>query len=272
MKGILAALICMVWLSVPLHAFAKADDKAAHTWKQLSDLSDQIFEYADTKHDDAANTILDTFNKKWEQAAGKYHVPEVNERVIDTISQELKHFLQSHVNDSEARKAAIQLRLSVDAIESGDSPLWKGLQSQTMTPITAMKQAAGKNDWTDDFQQQLNQFLGSYETIYPALVIDANPDALQKVNQDVTTFSNERMLVRQDKSASLKRLNDIETELTAIFSEQTADPVEDGLILPITVIGGAILIALAYVSWKKNIKDNGKGERQQLTGLMTLTK
>lgn len=250
MKGIFAVLICIVWLSVPLHAFAETDDTAAQTWKQLSDLSDQIFQYADTKHDDAANAILSKFNKEWDQAAGKYHVPEIDQRVIDTISQELKHFLQSNVNNTEARRAAIQLRLSVDAIESGASPLWKGLRPQVMTPIAAMEQAAGKKDWSR-FQQRLNQFLDSYETVYPALVIDADPDALQKVNRDVTAFSNERMLVRQDKSGSLKRLNRIEAELAAIFSQQTADSREDGLILPVTVIGGVILAVLAYVSWKK---------------------
>ncbi|RYL94897.1 hypothetical protein EWI07_04660 [Sporolactobacillus sp. THM7-4] len=248
---IAAILFClMFFVTLPDHGYAKEVNAKEQQLVQLSDLSDRIFQYADTNQLSAAKSLLQEFDQKWDRMESDF--PDTDGRVVDLAALQLKLSLDSNVNKSEIRNAAVSLRLCVDALEPNGSPLWKGLQSQVLVPIDGMKKAlVSKNHST--FQEELNQFLNSYDLIYPSLVIDEQPDVVRLLNQRVSAFSDQRTTAGREKDR-IRQLGVIERELSAVF-KNSQDSGEDRLLPLFSALGAVLLAVLSFVSWRKYLGD-----------------
>lgn len=251
--GILFVLLCIVFVFIgPDNGYAKTVDNNVRQ-QTLNDLSDRIFQYADANQVDAAKNLLNEFDRVWSSSEADYS--ETDGRVVDTAVSQLKLLLDSGVNSSEIRNAAISLRLCIDALTTSGSPLWKGLQSQVTLPINGMIKALENKDQTV-FQEELNRFLDSYALIYPSLMIDGNPDAVQMANNSVSAFADQRMSTVQDRTR-INQINLIGRELTGVF-DQSPSSNRNGLSPLMLTVGGLLLLVLFYVSMRKYIGDRFK--------------
>ncbi|RYM05406.1 hypothetical protein EWH99_06410 [Sporolactobacillus sp. THM7-7] len=250
---IIAVLLCLVFFILPLeHGHAKNVHQNGRI-EALVELSDRIFQYADTNRLNAAKSLLDEFNQQWSKQKADFSETEV--RVVDSAALQLKLLLDSNVNHSESRNAAITLRLCMDALATDDDPLWKKMRSRVTDPVAAMKKALESKNRAA-FQSEMNRFLDGYALIYPSLVLDVRPDSLRLLDEVVSDISQRRVWIGREKER-IRQLNRLDRELSIVFRQSPAS-YEDRLLIFVTAVGGFVLTVLFYVSWRKYLGERRK--------------
>lgn len=242
-----AILFCFIlFLVFPAQGYAENNRNVVKDQAEnLVNLSDRVFQYTDANQDTAAASLINELDKQWNTAAPYYS--DRDKHVVDAAIIKLKLLLNSDGDQSEKVDAAVSLRLCFDALQSDGQPLWKSLHSEVLSPVIKMKNALKDKD-NDRFQSTLNHFLDEYALIYPAMMIDGQPDAINLVDKRITSFTDKRLL-DVNASSRIRQLNSIETELNQVF-EQASNKQED-LITLAAIIGGLVLSVLAYASWRR---------------------
>ncbi|MFC7392647.1 sporulation protein YpjB [Scopulibacillus cellulosilyticus] len=249
MKNRIMLLLCLALIVFPIHSFAK-EKSSDQVWHQISDLSDSIFQNVDNHQYELALKDLNQFKKDWSKYSETVlGVSEDNDEVIETTMNNLINILDKEVADNEKRQKAVEFRLSIDALESNQDPLWKGLKGQLLTPFEKMEEAVKQGNGIT-FQYELNKFLDVYEMIYPAMLIDVNQHELTLVNDEVNTVSNNRITMMQNKNKG-NQLNKTYQDLNQLFSNKMKKPIQQQLFWAVFIIGGLTVITLIYVSWRK---------------------
>lgn len=244
----IAALFCLALLvTTAATGHAAGEKETVSQPETLIDLSDRVFQYAGAKQYQAAKEILNEFDGRLRHKSGNYR--ESDRRVVEMSSLRLKLLLDQGVNHEEIRKAAVSFRLCVDALVSDDTPLWRGLRQQVMSPLVKIKDALKKGSDPSVFQTDLNHFLDSYAVVYPSMVIDSRGDLLRMVNTRINKLA-ERRLSDEGKKEQTALLNQIQRELNQIFRQKEKQS-EDALGTLAAVTGGLVIAVLSYVSWRK---------------------
>lgn len=262
MKAIITILlVCLTLVLVPNHTFAKGAT-SNKSWGQISDLSDQFFQYVNSKQYTEAQAALEQFTKKWNKLSlSTLDITDMEQEVMSSSLANVSKVINGDNSDLEKRQSAIEFRLTVDSLENNSDPLWKELKDQILQPFKAMEQAVKSGD-DSKFQTALNQFLDVYQMIYPSLVIDMNPGQLQAVNTAVNDLVDQRMTVLDNKKV-IEQLGQCHDELTKVFTINTgSDGINQQTKWTTMTMAGLFIFTLIYASWKKYKEQERYQERK----------
>ncbi|TCP31624.1 sporulation protein YpjB [Scopulibacillus darangshiensis] len=249
MKAFFTCLLILIVLFAPVHAFAK-DNSSDKAWEQLTDLSDQIFQYVDSKHYSEATAVLKQFNNKWHNISlTVLNVSDLENRIIQSSIIDVNKTINSVSSDKSKRQTAIEFRLAVDAATHNQQPLWMGLKPKLIKPIDDMKEAVKKGD-DQTFQHGLNEFLSVYQMIYPSLVIDLSSKQLHDVNSAVNQLTDHRITILQSEKGE-SQIKALQQQIKALFGIAKMSQVNEQSLWTVGLIGGVIVFTLIYVSWRK---------------------
>ena len=248
---ILSFLIFFLSVSV-----ANADNHRENDgWKQLNEIADQALQYGKQEKYEEAKKFLESFSKAFlKQTSEKPLSMQELKMVIYSFEQAESAVTDVKLTHDERINKLTGFRLVVDAITSEHQPLWKHARTMVMTPFERAEMAL-KQDEKDKFQYYVNEFLSKYEVIRPALNVDLGAEHAQKIDSYVRFLENERYAIENDH-AKQQRLMEMKEALNDLFEEGKS--AESELIDVIYFIGGAIVLTLIYVGWKKY-----KGEKKE---------
>lgn len=252
--GKILVLLSVFFLFYPIITYANAQDQ----WRVLDETSDHILQLVKQDKHEEAKQLLDYFQDKFIQISmhdNLYSIAEL--RIIAEAHENVEKSLNSSsINVEEKVIKATQLRLVIDAIRSEHQPLWTEMESSIMTTFYAMKETIAKDD-IESYKLELTAFLNKYETIHPSLQVDITPAMVQKLDSHISfldRYQNDSL----KRSTRLQQMEQMELELKTIFENMAEDDADPSLIWVMILTGGAIIITLTYVGWRKYIGDKQK--------------
>lgn len=160
---------------------------------------------------------------------------------------------------NERINSAIKFRLAVDAVSSGQQPLWTQMEEQVMASYREMKDAA-INQNKVEYEAKLNSFLTLYQIINPSLKLDVTTAQFQKLNTLVDFLDTYRLQVFT--KAETKELDELEAELEDVFNQVYEDEADPSLWWVIISTGSIIILTLSYVGWRKYLGDKEEKRRR----------
>lgn len=248
-KYLLTMSLIVIFFSVTSPAYAANSDQNA-TWSVLTDISNKIYLYTKDDQLKEARSMIDLFATKWQQAVPKtIQISNTNLRVVHSTYDQLDEaFKERSFDHNSLVDSATEFRLVINALSTQNKPLWKNMDGEVLGQFSKMEAAAASGD-NDNFQTQLNIFLGDYKLIYPALVVDLNPHTLAKIDGDVQQITKERLNIVHNQ-VNLNKLKQVDFEFKSLFGH-TAKQMSPNILFPALAIASLIFLTLIYVSWKK---------------------
>ncbi len=130
-----------------------------------------------------------------------------------------------------------------------------------MKTISDMKQAVSTKN-LQAFQHRLNEFLREYQMIRPALMLDLEPHAFQRVESHVQFLKRHRTEIN-DNQKQLKHLEVMEKDFNDMYDRIQHDSADPSLLWVMLTIGGMIVVSLSYAGWKKYKGEKKKNKVEQ---------
>lgn len=253
--------LAIIFISCLLLIPATAHTKAAsgeELWNQLENTSGQALELVKQKKYADAKQMLSYFKKKFlNQKREKLELSMTQLRILTTSYDHAERAVNSVSEEGNERiRALTQFHLVVDALHSDNQPLWRSTKSSFFNAFNQMKQAAAKKN-NRAFQYYLNQFMSQYEMIHPALNVDLNDSAMERLESEIRFLIKHRGHFFSDKQY-INHLNRMEKDFHALFDGTLEDAIDLTLPWIILSIGGIITIALFYAGLQKY-----KGEKKK---------
>ncbi|MGD7008012.1 sporulation protein YpjB [Metabacillus sp. 84] len=250
-------IICFTVLFL-LFASTEAKGDENDRWNSLSKTSYSAFQLAKQGRTADCLQMLNYFSRQFEKhpVSGQ----SVSSRTIRTISavhSKAVETLSEQTRDPDAKMRAVtQFHMVVDAAFTENEPLWSSMEDTMMASFQHLKEdAAGGN--TTSFEQDWNEFLSLYETIYPSVSVDVTPGQIRKVQALISSVEDD-LSENVSQEARISQLTSMETEFKNLFKGVKEDEADPSLIWVIISTGGMIILTLTYAAWRKF-----KGEKEK---------
>jgi sporulation protein YpjB len=260
MRQIMIVMAAVIVLSFPISI--QADETASlHTWKELNHTSDQILQLVKQEKFEEAKQLLDYFSVMFlEVDFQEENITMISLRTVtSSFEQAVEAVTAVDLPLDQRIYNVTAFRLAVDALSSEHHPLWLHTEKSIMNSLANMKTAIVEGD-LQAYQHRFNEFLRHYDMVRPALMIDIEPQHLQKIDSQITYL--ERMRSGSiDKDKVLPHFGVMETEWTNLYSMGKQDSADPSLWWIMFTIGGMITMSLSYVGYKKF-----KAEKQKVRG------
>ncbi|ADU30155.1 sporulation protein YpjB [Evansella cellulosilytica] len=227
-------------------------------WRELNHTSDSILRNVKEGNYDDAKELLNRFSDDFLSIRAADENLTMRElQVITSVYDEVNEAVVSvSLPHKDRVEKASKLRLLVDVYDAPHEMLWERTRSSLITPISNMKSAveAGNNT---KFQNDLNAFINSYETVRPAWSISLEDENYEMIEAQIKYLQHLRGNFQNDKEI-LEHLDRMEAQLNKIYDGTKEDTSDPSLIWVMLTIGGAIVLSLTYTGWKKY-----KGEKER---------
>lgn len=225
---------------------------------KINQISDEALQMVKLHRYDDAKKILQYFSDLYITEKNNNKIFTNDEMKIITLAYRdafdaLKNEGAPH---DEKMGKVTTFRLVIDALFSGQQPLWTEMEEPIMSAFQNVKKAAYSGN-NVNFHSNLNSFLSLYNLIYPSLRIDIPQEQVQKVDQKVSYIDQYRPKVLS-KAEGQQELETLGTDLQSIFDGMTEDETDPSLWWVIISTGSIIILTLSYVGWRKY-----KGDRDQ---------
>ncbi len=244
----------------PISIFAASNEE---NWEKLDQISDQALQMVKHERYKDAKQLLTHFSNEFlrmNQREQSYSMDEL--RVITvTHNAALEAVNSTSLSFEERINKVTQFRLVIDALRSEHQPMWTEMEDSIMTTFSQMKQTIEEGD-NENYNQLLTIFLSKYNVIHPSIKVDITPEDVQKIDSHIAfldTYRNEELKT----TTRMQQLDEMELELNNLFERMTEDDADPSLIWVMISTGGAIILTLIYVGWRKYKGDKQKRQTQR---------
>ncbi|MDT8859992.1 sporulation protein YpjB [Alkalihalobacillus sp. MEB130] len=258
MRQVIMAVVAVLVFSFPISI--KADETTSlHTWKELNHTSDQILQLVKQEQYEEAKQLLDYFSVSFLDI--DFQQEGITMTSLRTVTGSFEGAVEAVTSiDMPLDKRIYQVtafRLAVDALSSEHHPLWLHTEKSVMQSLETMKSSMTEGD-NQAYQHRFNEFLRHYNMIRPALLINIEPQELQRIDSQVTYL--ERMRSENlDQDNVVSHIEVMEAEWTNLYNRVKEDSADPSLWWVMFTIGGMITMSLSYVGYKKY-----KAEKQKV--------
>ncbi|MGP7816049.1 sporulation protein YpjB [Niallia sp. 01092] len=263
MKAKFVVFVSVLVLLLPISISVYADTDQNAPIDELDTLSDEALQLVKSERYEDAKKILDYFSNQFSDITVKQNPFTMDELRIVTVAHDeaVEATTNTTMNVEERISAVTKFRLVVDAISSGQQPLWTQMKDPVMTTYNEMKEAAENGD-KQVFEEKMNSFLSLYDIIYPSLKLDVATEQFQKLNALVQFIDTYRLQVFSN-SDQQEELITLQSELQNVFNQVYEDETDPSLWWMIISTGSIIILTLSYVGWRKYAGDKAEKKRQR---------
>ncbi|WP_017728009.1 sporulation protein YpjB [Halalkalibacterium ligniniphilum] len=257
MRFVAIITILIIMIIAPITSNAEMST-TNNTWKQLNHTADQILQMTKQEKYEEAKQLLDYFSTQFLALDHRGQGLTMTAlRSVSTSFERAEVAVTAANSSVDERIAAVtEFRLVVDALVSEHHPLWLNSETNVMQAIKTMQEAVNREDY-QAFQHRMNDFLRHYQIIRPALMIDLQPQHLQRLESQIHYL--ERFRTDPQQKGLNQHLLLMEEEFTHLYKQVKEDATDPSLLWVIFLIGGTIILSLTYVGWKKY-----KGEKDKV--------
>ena len=245
-RYVVCLFVSVLILGIPLLGYAQEKAKPIQT---VISYSSKVYEFID----DGKPKVADNYLNQLDQELKKHplRLDDLDQRVFTTSEDHLKQLIVTNTDSQALRGVAIQFRLVVDALDNDSSPLWKRVGTSLFTAFDKVQSDVKKKD-DSTFQHDLNNFMGMYQMIYPALVITMSPSQLSPIDEQISALSDARTtLIQDDHNASLSYIEQLKMGLHQLFQNNLISHPTKSIMKLIFLISSIVLVTLVYVFWRK---------------------
>lgn len=185
---------------------------------------------------------------------------DVSVEGIHAISDVLIHgkrsLTRTHPDAHEVEMYAVQIRLSFDALEKREQPLWHNYYRVLKDDVQLLKQAAERGN-KEDAVQAVKRLHAHFALIRPALYVSRTPEVIERVQSLITFTEAQAQRVEINRKPLKKAVETWEKLLEPLFFGADEEVLAVGNIPspPVFVFTWLLAIAigsvLAYVAWRK---------------------
>lgn len=229
--------------------------------EELDTLSDEVLQLVRSERYDDAKKILEYFSNQFSSVTVSESPFTIDERRILTGAHEeaVEAITNTSLNEDERLHSVQKFRLAVDAVSSGQEPMWTQMEETVMTTYRDMENAVLMED-KELYNEKLDMFISLYQIIYPSLKLDVSIAQFQKLNSLVEFISTYRLQVFQNKQ-NQEELQSLEAELQDVFNQVYEDEADPSLWWVIISTGSIIILTLSYVGFRKYLGDKEEKRR-----------
>ncbi|MEH7380770.1 sporulation protein YpjB [Bacillus sp. JJ1533] len=256
-------IICIICFIVLIHPISIIATSNEENWEKLDEISDQALQMVKQERYKDAKQILTHFSNEFLRMNQREESFSMDELRIITLTHEsaIEAVSSDSLSFEEKINRVTQFRLVVDAMRSEHQPMWTELEDSIMTTFGQMKETVEEGD-NETFNNLLTAFLSKYNMIHPSITVDITPQDVQKIDSHIAfldTYRHENL-----KSATrMQQLEQMELDLKNMFERMTEDDADPSLIWVMISTGGAIILTLIYVGWRKYKGDKQKRQKQR---------
>ncbi|WP_042346420.1 sporulation protein YpjB [Bacillus massiliigorillae] len=217
---------------------------------KLNQKSDEALQMVKINREDDALRLLKQFSKDLLSITSKENTFNMDElKAITAAYDGALNSLQTENTHDYKVNALTKLRLVVDAVSSNYRPLWTEMEESMMTTFSETQKAVTEKN-SQQFNNELNVLLIKYDLIYYSLKVDVRPEKMQAVEAKFQYLDHFRPQILESAS-SQKELDELQSEMKAIFDEMKKDEADPSLWWVIISTGSIIISTLSYVGWRK---------------------
>ncbi|WP_100407230.1 sporulation protein YpjB [Bacillus solitudinis] len=258
MRYFVIVIVGVFLLCFPSNSYADHHETMNHTWKELNHRSDQILQLVKQEKYEEAKQLLEFFSKSFMEM--DFQQQGITMTALRTVTLAFEQAEAAVTSADESTNERIykvtSFRLAVDALSSEHHPLWLHSEKSINQTFTTMKAAVQDND-RQAFAHRLNEFLRHYQVIRPALLIDIEPQQLQRIESQVTYL--ERLSKENNANEKVTmHLDLMVSEFADLYERVKEDSADPSLLWVMFTIGGMIVFSLSYVGYRKYKAEKGK--------------
>ncbi|HWJ80447.1 MAG TPA: sporulation protein YpjB [Niallia sp.] len=262
MKAKLVLLLLILIMITPITFSVYADYQSPNKGlDELDTLSDEVLQLVRSERYDDAKKILEYFSSQFSSVTMNDRPFTIDERRILTGAHDeaVEAITNPTLKEDERLNSVTKFRLAVDAVSSGEQPLWTQMEEPVMSTYRDLKNAAYTSD-KEVYNEKLDTFISLYQVIYPSLKLDVSQAQFQKLNSLVEFISTYRLQVFQNKD-NQEELVTLEAELQDVFNQVYEDEADPSLWWVIISTGSIIILTLSYVGWRKYLGDKAEKKK-----------
>ncbi|WP_147533773.1 sporulation protein YpjB [Bacillus marasmi] len=250
--------LLIVYIAVFLMSTITANAEPPSTIAPLDNISDEALEMVKLHRYEDAEKLLQYFSHQYLANIEKEALFSKDDlRIITVAFQDaLEATRNNDIPHAEKMNRVTTFRLVIDAISSGQQPLWTEMEEPIMSVFKNAKEAAHSGD-NENFHESFNSFLTLYNMIYPSLKIDIPKQQIQSLDAKVSYIDHYRPKVLSH-SDNQQELDEVGSDLQSIFDNRQEDEADPSLWWVIISTGSIIILTLSYVGWRKY-----QGDREQ---------
>lgn len=246
-----------------IHPISIAAASNEENWDKLDQISDQALQMVKQERYQDAKQFLTHFSNEFLRMSQREQSFSMDDlRIItSTHNTALDAVNSSSLSFEERINRVTQFRLVIDAMRSEHQPMWTELEDSIMTTFGQMKETVEEGD-TENFNQLLTIFLSKYNMIHPSITVDMTPVDVQKIDSHIA-FLDEYRNEELKTATRIQQLDQMELDLKNLFERMKEDEADPSLIWVMISTGGAIILTLIYVGWRKYKGDKQKRQKQR---------
>lgn len=254
MKTKLLAVFISIYLLLSISVNAEPTSQNA----PFDNVSDEALQMVKLHRYDDAEKLLKYFSDQYFVNIEKEALFSKDDLRILTVAYNdaLLAVKNNEIPHEEKINRVTTFRLVIDAISSGQQPLWTEMEEPIMTVFKNAKEAAHSGN-NEGFHESFNSFLALYNMIYPSLKIDIPKQQIQSLDAKVSYIDHYRPKVLS-QSDNQQELDAVGSDLQSIFDDRQEDEADPSLWWVIISTGSIIILTLSYVGWRKY-----QGDREQ---------
>ncbi|WP_270179037.1 sporulation protein YpjB [Alkalihalobacillus sp. CinArs1] len=238
-RGLLLLLLLFI---LPINAFAAESD----TRQAWDDFASKVLEFGKQEEFERAKAMLEKFEEVFPGEENTEMTITEMRIVLNTHNRALHSVTATDQETEQRMKALTEFRLAVDALVTEEQPIWRQTDDKMLGLIDEMKAAVAHRDYKV-YERDLQQFLGSYSVIRPALGIDLSTEMQQRLDSHIAFFENYGSSHKKDLS---KQLETMKSDFKEVY-EGHVEKNESSIVWMIISIGGIITVTLLYVLYRK---------------------
>lgn len=248
-------ILFLAFLFMPLFSVRAEPTSTINNFDHISDEALQMVKLH--RYDDAEKLLKYFSDQYLVQLENEPSFSKDEIRIITVAHRDaLEAIKNENMPHDEKMNLVTKFRLVMDAISSGNQPLWTEMEEPIMTVFQNAKKAA-YNGNNENFHSNFNTFLSLYNMIYPSLKIDIPAEQILRLDAKVSYIDQYRPKVLKE-AENHQELEAIGSDLQSIFDGMTEDEADPSLWWVIISTGSIIIVTLSYVGWRKY-----KGDQEQ---------
>ncbi|WDF03542.1 MULTISPECIES: sporulation protein YpjB [Shouchella] len=252
-RTILVAVILSVLL---LPVFSDAVEDKNPTWNEFDGLAGQLLQQLKQGDiDDAKQTALvlsdemDVYpfsEEEWTLSSMR--------TLVTTFESAYDALFAEDVTVEEQVRLAMALRLSTDAVQQVNQPLWNQMDRQLLDSLDRIS-AVNDPFQSQQYMYEVNRTLQLYDTVRPAVLISKGYEQVSELDA-----MHHKLQEQQLSQAEIdNHLDVMRHEYLALFAFSSVETVDPGLYVVMFIIGTPVFLTLSYVGFRKF-----KGQRKKV--------
>ncbi|MEJ8544839.1 sporulation protein YpjB [Brevibacillus borstelensis] len=257
-RFLLFFLVIGLLLSWPIHTLLTNVERPAEK-EQLAALDDIAHHLLDA----ARKGDLESAQRQIRMLADQFPHLKLPETLrIESLNAVTQSILaaRNNLNNSEVSEQqllwhATRVRVVVDALTHEHQPMWRGYYTSVAAQLQDLLEAAVKRDYVH-FREQFEENSRLYHVIRPAMTIHLPESQLKKIDTAYDAISKDLRNSKIEWNQIRSSLRELQTSMQEAFIGEDKSTIAYligsespfGMIFSIVA---AVVMALAYVAWKK---------------------